>query len=394
MFGVYLASSFTVRGAIYWLGLNRLCARIEGIRGKLYLQIKIHWVQSGALLLSAQETVIKVEGLEKVFEGGVRAVDSITFQVGTGEVFGFLGPNGAGKTTTISILTTLMLPTGGKAEILGNDVVSQPSKVRKGIGLVPQDLTVDEELTGRENMELQARLYDVPRAEARKRIDELLSIVRLADSQNRQVKTYSGGMKKRLELAEGLIHRPQILFLDEPTLGLDIQTRTSIWEHIRKLKEETNMTIFLTTHYLEEADSLCDRIGIVDHGKLIALDTPNGLKRAVGGDVIEIEVAECSENILDMIRAMPGITLLDGKCTDNSARIKVPDSSLALPRILTGFFDRRVPVVSVAVKKPSLDQAFLEYTGRDLRDENSSNSTKADTRVSGSRRFGRRRRAA
>lgn len=337
------------------------------------------------------DKVIVVDRLEKVFEGEVRAVDSISFEVGRGEVFGFLGPNGAGKTTTISILTTLMLPTGGKAEILGNDVLSHPSKVRRSIGLVPQDLTVDEELTGRENMELQARLYDVPRGEAAKRIDELLSIVRLADSQGRLVKTYSGGMKKRLELAEGLIHRPQILFLDEPTLGLDIQTRASIWEHIRKLKEETNMTIFLTTHYLEEADSLCDRIGIIDHGKLIALDSPNGLKRAVGGDVIEVEVAECNQNLLDMIRGMPGVVLLNGKCSGNSARIKVPDSSVALPRILTGFFARSVPVVSVAVKKPSLDQAFLEYTGRDLRDEDSSVAAKANNRAGGHRRFGRRR---
>jgi len=260
--------------------------------------------------------------------------------------------------------------------------------------LVPQDLTVDDELTGRENMELQARLYSVPSSEARRRIDELLKLVRLEDSQDRQVKTYSGGMKKRLELAEGLIHRPQILFLDEPTLGLDVQTRASIWEHIQKLKEETNMTIFLTTHYLEEADSLCDRIGIIDHGKIIALDTPSGLKRAVGGDIIEIEVAECGEDILEMIKRMSGITLLDGKCTGNRARIKVPDSNLALPMILTGFFDKHVPVLSVAVKKPSLDQAFLEYTGKDLRDENSSSSGRPSDGSKSRGRFGRRRRAS
>jgi ABC-2 type transport system ATP-binding protein len=284
-----------------------------------------------------------------------------------------------------------MLPTGGKAEVLGNDVVTQPSRVRKGIGLVPQDLTVDDELTGRENMELQSRLYSVPSDEARVRIDELLSLMKLEDSQHRQVKTYSGGMKKRLELAEGLIHRPQILFLDEPTLGLDVQTRTTIWEHIRKLKEETNMTIFLTTHYLEEADSLCDRIGIVDHGKIIALDTPTGLKKAVGGDVIEIEISECGENVLEMIRQMPGITLLEGKCTGNKARIKVPDSSVALPKILTSFFNSRVLVLSVAVRKPSLDQAFLEYTGRDMRDEDVATVGKAAEKSRSPKRFTRRR---
>jgi ABC-2 type transport system ATP-binding protein len=341
--------------------------------------------------MSVENAVVRVEHLEKVFEGGVRAVDDISFEVGRGEIFGFLGPNGAGKTTTISILTTLMLPTGGRAEVLGHDVVTQPGKVRKGIGLVPQDLTVDDELTGRENMELQSRLYSVPSNDAKKRIDELLGLMKLEDSQNRQVKTYSGGMKKRLELAEGLIHRPQILFLDEPTLGLDVQTRTTIWEHIRKLKEETNMTIFATTHYLEEADSLCDRIGIVDHGKIIALDTPSGLKKAVGGDVIEIEISECGENALEMIKKMPGVTVLDGKCTGNKARLKVPDSTVALPKILTNFFNNRVLVLSVAVKKPSLDQAFLEYTGRDMRDEDSTPAGKTPDKNRGQRRFARRR---
>lgn len=331
--------------------------------------------------VSIEGAVAVVDKLEKVFSGDVRAVDSISFEVGRGEIFGFLGPNGAGKTTTISILTTQTLPTAGRAEVLGHDVVKEPSKVRKGIGLVAQEHTVDDELTGRENMELQARLYGVPSGEAKKRIDELLDLVKLADSADRYVKTYSGGMKKRLELSEGLIHRPQVLFLDEPTLGLDIQTRTSMWEHINKLKKETNMTIFLTTHYLEEADSLCDRIAIIDHGKIIALDTPEGLKKAVGGDAIEIEVAECNENILEMIKRMPGITLLDGTCTGNKARIKVPDSKTSLPKILNSFISNRIDVVSVAVKKPSLDQAFLEFTGRELRDDDS--NTKPGHKESG-----------
>jgi ABC-2 type transport system ATP-binding protein len=342
--------------------------------------------------MPSDNSVIKVQGLEKVFPGGVRAVDSVSFEVREGEVFGFLGPNGAGKTTTISILNTLMLPTGGRAEVLGSDVVTQASRVRKGIGLVPQDLTSDEELTGRENIELQSRLYHIPYVEASKRADELLALVGLTDSQDRIVKTYSGGMKKRLEFATGLVHNPRILLLDEPTLGLDIQTRTSIWDHIRKLRSETNMTIFLTTHYLEEADGLCDRIAIIDHGKIIALDTPDGLKKAVGGDVIEVEVAECNTDILDMIRSIQGVTLLEGKCSGNRARIKVPESNAALPLILESFWNKKISVLNVAVKKPSLDQAFLEYTGRELRDEDKGNSGKPGVSTAKKGRFGRRRR--
>ncbi|UCE91071.1 MAG: ATP-binding cassette domain-containing protein [Methanobacteriota archaeon] len=339
----------------------------------------------------SEDAVVIVDRLEKVYSGDVRAVDSISFEVGRGAIFGFLGPNGAGKTTTISILTTQTMPTGGRAEVLGYDVVKEPSKVRKGIGLVPQELTVDDELTGRENMELQGSLYGVPYSDAKGRIDELLDLVKLADSADRYVKTYSGGMKKRLELAEGLIHRPEVLFLDEPTLGLDVQTRTSMWEHINKLKRETNMTIFLTTHYLEEADALCDRIGIIDHGRIIALDTPEGLKKAVGGDVIEIEVVECEDDILEMIRNMTDVVLVDGACTDNRARIKVPDSGVALPKILTSLIDRDVQVASVMVRKPSLDQAFLEFTGRDLRDEESTSGNNKKEPGPRKGRFHRRR---
>lgn len=335
--------------------------------------------------------VVRVQNLEKIFEGNIRAVDSVSFEVGEGEVFGFLGPNGAGKTTTISILTTLMLPTGGRAEILGHDVVSEPGLVRKGIGLVPQDLTSDDELTGRENMELKSKLYGVRTSEAQKRIEELLRLVGLVDAQDRIVKTYSGGMKKRLEFANGLVHNPRILFLDEPTLGLDIQTRTSIWEHIRKLRSETNMTIFLTTHYLEEADGLCDRIAIIDHGKIIALDTPEGLKKAVGGDVIEIEVEECNLDVLDLIRGIPGVALIDGVCTGNKARIKVPDANAALPSVLSTFWKNKIDVLSVAVKKPSLDQAFLEYTGKELRDEEQGSTAKNTDGTPRAKRFGRRR---
>ncbi len=315
-----------------------------------------------------KDPVIRVENLEKVFDNSVRAVDGITFEVGQGEIFGFLGPNGAGKTTTISILTTLTRPTKGKAEVFDHDVVAEASVVRELIGLVPQELTVDDELTGMENMELQADLYHVPRGTAKARIDELLALIGLVDSQDRYVKTYSGGMRKRLELAEGLIHHPKILFLDEPTLGLDVQTRTVIWEHIRRLKQETNMTIFVTTHYLEEADNLCDRIAIIDRGKIVALDTPEELKRAVGGDIIEIEVSECKDDLLEKIRMIPNVSLLDHKCEGNKARLKVRDSNSILPVVLQSLWHDNITVTSVSVKKPSLDQAFLEFTGRELRD--------------------------
>ncbi len=319
--------------------------------------------------MDSKRTVIKVEGLEKVFNGEVRAVDSVSFEVLEGEVFGFLGPNGAGKTTTIAMLTTLTMPTGGRAEVLGHDIVTDADGVRKGIGLVPQELTLDDELTGRENLALQATLYHVPPGQARSNVDEVLALVGLADAADRPVKTYSGGMKKRLELANGLVHRPRVLFLDEPTLGLDVQTRSVIWEYIRRLKSETNMTIFLTTHYLEEADLLCDRIGIVDHGRLIALDTPEGLKRTVGGDIIDIEVDRCDDDLLAIIRGIIGIELLDGTCDGGRVRVKVPESGSALPVILSTLWKRGYEVVNVAVRKPSLDQAFLLLTGRELRDD-------------------------
>ncbi len=313
--------------------------------------------------------VVSVKSLQKIYNGKILAVDKISFDVHEGEIFGFLGPNGAGKTTTISMLTTLVLPTGGEAKVLGLDVTKHPAKVREVIGLVPQDLTVDDDLKGRENMELQAKLYHVSPKDAKERIDELLKLVGLADAQNRFVKTYSGGMRKRLELAEGLIHRPKILFLDEPTLGLDVQTRASIWQHIRRLKSETNMTIFVTTHYLEEADSLCDRIAIIDHGKIVALDTPENLKKSVGGDVISLEFSACDESTLELIRSIPDVALIHGKCEGNKIRIRVPDSGVSLPRIMSALFEKKLDIVSVAVKKPSLDQAFLEYTGKELRDE-------------------------
>ena len=310
-------------------------------------------------------TIVQVENLSKRFSEDVLAVDNISFTVNEGEIFGFLGPNGAGKSTTINMLTTLLKPTGGKALVAGLDLAHQQDEVRKVIGLVPQDLTVDDNLSGRENMYLQADLYNVPRAEAKKRIEELLKLVNLEDAADRRVKTYSGGMRKRLELAEGLIHRPRILFLDEPTLGLDIQTRTAIWAYIRDLKKNHVITVFLTTHYLEEADGLCDRIAIIDHGKIVALDTPAELKRTVGGDVISLGVTS-DKDLTEVIQQVQGV--LSVKKEEGAYRIKATNGEQQTSVILKAIMDQGATVTSVNLSHPTLDQAFLEYTGRSMRD--------------------------
>ncbi len=327
--------------------------------------------------------IVEVENLSKRFSEDVLAVDSISFSVNEGEIFGFLGPNGAGKSTTINMLTTLLKPTGGKAMVAGLDVAHHQDEVRKVIGLVPQDLTVDDDLTGRENMYLQADLYNVPRGDARTRIDELLKLVNLEDAADRRVKTYSGGMRKRLELAEGLIHRPRILFLDEPTLGLDIQTRTAIWEYIRNLRKENVITVFLTTHYLEEADGLCDRIAIIDHGKIIALDTPENLKHAVGGDVLSLAIAS-DRDLTDVIQGVPEV--LSVRKEDGSYRIKAPNGEQVTPNVLKALWGQGVTVTSVSLSHPTLDQAFLEYTGRSMRDAEQSGGFDARAQARAMRR--------
>ncbi|MCJ7516495.1 MAG: ATP-binding cassette domain-containing protein [Methanomassiliicoccales archaeon] len=309
--------------------------------------------------------IIEVNNLEKVFNGTIRAVDGVTFQVEEGEIFGFLGPNGAGKTTTISILTTLVKPTGGSAKVMGLDVTKDADKVRRVIGLVPQELTVDDDLTGRENMMLQATLYNVPKRDAVERMDELIGLVKLEDAADRMVKTYSGGMRKRLELAEGLIHRPHVLFLDEPTLGLDVQTRAVMWDHIKNLKQKHNMTVFMTTHYLEEADSLCDRIGLIENGKIMALDTPSTLKRSLGGDVLQIKV-EGESDLTAVIQGVQGV--IETKKEGTDYRVKVVKGETAMPLVLKALTDNGGAVTSVSLERPNMDQVFLEYTGRSLRD--------------------------
>ncbi len=315
---------------------------------------------------------IETRDLTKNF-GSLLAVDKVSFMVNEGEIFGFLGPNGSGKTTTINMLTTLINPTSGLAKVSGFDVVKESDMVRRSLGLVPQDLTVDEDLTGRENIILQSKLYHVSRDVAKKRSEEVLNLVDLLDAADRKVDTYSGGMRKRLELAEGLIHYPKVLFLDEPTLGLDVQTRSVMWAYIKRLREEQKMTIFLTTHYMDEADKLCDRIAIIDHGKIITEGPPAKLKESLGGDLIEIEL---SEGTPELIHALSSISSVSGvERNGNIYRIRVTKSEEAIPSVLKTILHKNLDVKSVSLQKPSLDQVYLNYTGRSLRDDQKSSNS-------------------
>lgn len=311
-------------------------------------------------------SAIEIKNLSKDFNG-IKAVDSISLDIKEGELFGLLGPNGAGKTTTISMLATILKPTSGIANVNGFDL-KQQDKVRKSIGIVFQDPSLDDELTGRENLEFHGRLYHIPKDLREKRIREVLKLVELEDKAGMQVKTYSGGMRRRLEIARGLMHHPKVMFLDEPTLGLDPQTRRSIWEHIKKLNREEKLTIILTTHYMEEADYLCDRIAIIDHGKIIALGTPENLKNITGGDTLTIETsdAEKLKGILKF-RWIKNMKIFDGKLN-----ITVSNGDKVIPKILNIAAKNRIKINSVNLKKPTLEDVFIHYTGRTIREEEAS----------------------
>ena len=313
------------------------------------------------------DPIIHVERLTKVYNGRVKAVDAISFDVAEGEIFGFLGPNGAGKTTTIKMLTTLLKPTSGRATVCGYDIVSNQREVRSCIGVVPQEYTADEDMTGMENMMLMAALYGIPKDKAKARAEELLQLVELKDAMNRKVSTYSGGMRRRLELAIGLINYPRVLFLDEPTLGLDVQTRTAVWEYIRKLKEEYNMTLFMTTHYLEEADGVCDRIAIIDHGRIIRIGSPQELKSSIGGDVIEIGLDRPGKDVpelISQIRYVKEVKLMNGYY-----RVKAEVGEEVAPQIIELLRSKGYHVTRISLSKPTMDEVYLEYVGRKFREE-------------------------
>jgi len=309
---------------------------------------------------------IEARGLTKVYPPSTRAVDGVSFTVGSGEIFGFLGPNGAGKTTTIKMLTTLASITEGSCTVAGYDVKSNEAEVRANIGLVPQDAAVDGDLTGTENLMLSAKLYKVPDEVAKQRTDVLLGMVGLKDAAGRLARTYSGGMKKRLELIAGLIHKPKVLFLDEPTLGLDVQTRTAMWEYIRGINIDEGTTIFLTTHYLEEADSLCGRVAIIDHGQIKALDSPSALKAGLGGDVMEIELPD-GPDVSAELSSMEGVSEVSR--SGNVYSLKLVNTGRSLQEISVGLWGLGLRVMDSRITESNLDQVFLNVTGRSIRDE-------------------------
>lgn len=381
-------------------------------------------------------SIIEVKELTKVFDGELTAVDNISFTVEEGEIFGFLGPNGAGKTTTLNMLATILRPTSGTAIVNGFDIHENPDDVRRSIGFVFQDPTLDIELTGRENLDFHGRLYGLSKKERQERIDEILDVVQLTDRANAFVKTYSGGMKRRLEIARGLLHYPKVLFLDEPTLGLDPQTRRAIWDYIVKLNQEQNVTIILTTHYTEEADHLCNRIQIIDFGKIVALDTTENLKATLKGDVVGLTFKEPADaqkmlpmlnnlewvqsaipvaggnsqiemsQMMQMMRGMAGGGGMAGmgamgggsgrhspmprdpakmaemmKKMGNHAgplqnfrqvNLLVDNASHRLPELVKIVDRAGVEIDSVQMHKPTLDDVFLSVTGRSIRDESGS----------------------
>ncbi|MFL5817294.1 MAG: ATP-binding cassette domain-containing protein [Conexibacter sp.] len=305
------------------------------------------------------DLAVQVRGLVKRF-GDVEAVRGIDLDVTSGETFGFLGPNGAGKSTTISMLCTLLVPDGGSALVAGHDVVRERDAVRRNIGLVFQDPTLDGYLTAEQNLRFHAELYGVPKALVPDRMQLVLEMVGLWERRSSLVQTYSGGMKRRLEIARGLLHAPRVLFLDEPTVGLDPQTRSSIWGYIEQLKEAEDITIFLTTHYMDEAEH-CDRIAIIDQGKVIALDTPEALKASVGKDRVQLQVDD-ADAAIDALRARFGLeaTIAEGHVT-----VAVEGGEAFVPRL---FAELGVPIRGVSVARPSLDDVFMSYTGTTIRD--------------------------
>lgn len=303
--------------------------------------------------------IIEVQQLARRF-GELEAVKGISFEVGEGEVFGFLGPNGAGKTTTISMLTTLLHPTSGRARVNHHDVATQRSEVRRSIGLVFQQTTLDETLTAEQNLRFHAYAYGVPSDVREVRLRELLSMVELWDRRGSKVRTFSGGMKRRLEIARGLLHHPRVLFLDEPTLGLDPQTRRRIWEYLMELRAREGLTIFLTTHYMDEAEQ-ADRIAIIDHGRIVALDSPAGLKSAVGGDLITIATGD-GHAAGDEIRSRYG---LSPSVADGTVTFQVPAGETFLPEFVRGFSQ---PLEAIGLRRPTLDDVFMHLTGREIRD--------------------------
>ena len=312
---------------------------------------------------------IEINSLTKKFKKSI-AIDNISLNVEEGEIFGFLGPNGAGKSTTMMILTTLLRPTSGHASVYGYDVISNPSQVRKNIGFVQQEIGIDEYLTARENLQFQCKISQIPKDQTQKRIEEVIDLVELTEKQDEQSITFSGGMRKRLDIACGLINRPKVLFLDEPTVGLDIQTRRKIWQYIRKIHKEFGMTIFVSTHYMEEADNLCDRIGIIDYGKIQIVDTPTSMKNKLETDMIAFSIISDTikkEQFLEKLRTLELIKNVN--ISETNLTVQSSDSTQVIPKIFQIASEIGITIDSFVLNKPTLDDVFISYTGHNLRDD-------------------------
>ena len=310
--------------------------------------------------------IVAVSNLTKKF-GSLTAVDNISFSIKKGEIFGFLGPNGAGKTTTINMLSTLLRPTSGDAIINGTSILSDKDRIRRDIGIVFQIPALDDQLTGRENLDFHARLYNLDKDERKRKIRWALRLVELEDKADILVRNYSGGMRRRLEIARGLIHKPEVLFLDEPTLGLDAQTRRKVWEYIRHLNKKEGLTVLLTTHYMEEADNLCDRVAIIDHGRIIVNDTPGNLKKIIGGDIVTVKVSRRINDLIANLKKFKWVTNI--KIKNKTLIVTMADAEKNVPKLFLMSNRLGINIKSLNVKEPTLEDVFLHFTGRSIREE-------------------------
>jgi len=316
--------------------------------------------------------IISVENLVEVYSDGTKAIDDITFNVKEGEFFGFLGPNGAGKSTTIKILTTLLKKTSGKVTVAGHDIDSSAPAIRKIIGVQSQETTVDGDLTGRENITLQGHFQQMHGAELKNRVNELLALVGLESTADKRARNYSGGMKKRLDLATALVHKPKLLFLDEPTTGLDPQSRNAIWSYLEKLNKDEGITIFLTTQYLEEADRLCKRLAIIDFGKIVTSGTPAQLKQEIGADSIKIRIENCERDKLkakELLKSLTGVTQVIDAGSEDCLNVFTKQAGMLVADIVRAFDSSDIHLESVTFSSPTLDDVFLKHTGRRIRTE-------------------------
>lgn len=324
---------------------------------------------------TTDDSAISLRGLTKRF-GDLVAVDNVNLEIAKGELLGLLGPNGAGKTTIIKMLTTMLRPTEGEARVWGHNVVKERNKVRSSIGVVFQDPSIDNMLTGRENLDFHGRMYGMDGSLRKKRIDEVLRLVDLTDKADIKMEDYSGGMQRRLEIARGLMHHPNVLFLDEPTLGLDAQTRRYIWKYVEEMNAREGVTIVLTTHYMEEADYLCDRVAIVDNGRIVALDTPKNLKDLIGADTITLEVQTGSDALLQSLKSFDWIKSTD--TPNGTIELRVDHAQARIPEVMIEAYKNKAIIKSVGLHEPTLEDVFLKFTGKKIREaEGSGNPMRA-----------------